>query len=71
MVVYGGALPATVRRQFEIDLEDCREVRLEETKRVDPKYDPFRRPSEERNSLIHPDLLTEDVRTAMELLYGK
>lgn len=67
--VYGGAFPKEVRRQFEVDLQDCREVTLATTKRPWRLIDPMRRPLHERNLLIEPSLLPEAV--ARDLAAGK
>lgn len=71
IIVYGGEFPLRVRRQFETDLKDCREVTLAQAKIVPPKYDPFLRPIEERNGLITPALLTDAVRRDWAQMYGK
>lgn len=66
VVVYGGDFPAQVRRQFEVDLQDCREVTLAETHAPRPLLDPFRRPLHPRNLLIDRSLLTEAVRRDLD-----
>jgi phosphatidylserine/phosphatidylglycerophosphate/cardiolipin synthase-like enzyme len=62
---YGGELPAQVKQQFEIDLRDCREVAIGETRRPSPWADPFRRGLHERNLLVDrehwPPLLAQDL----------
>lgn len=66
VLVYGGDLPRAVRNQFEIDLKDCREVQLSET-RVPPKIvDPFLRTLDRRNLLIDRSLLTDAVRQNLD-----
>ena len=64
--VYGGDFPAQVRRQFEVDLQDCREVTLAETTVPKPLLDPFRRLLHPRNLLIDRSLLTEAVRRDLD-----
>jgi cardiolipin synthase len=55
---YGGALPAEVRRQFELDFEDCHELAFEETRRPWSWADPSRRGLHERNLLVDRSLWT-------------
>jgi cardiolipin synthase len=55
VIVMGGDFPAAVRRQFEVDLQNTREVTLDHTKKpLVPLgfFDPWRRPLHERNLLI-------------------
>jgi cardiolipin synthase A/B len=66
VIVYGGDFPRAVRRQFEIDMQDCREVPLASAKTVAPQYDPFRRLLDERNFLIDRSLLTEAVKSDLD-----
>lgn len=66
VVVYGGDFPAQVRRQFEVDLRDCREVTLAETRAPLSVLDPFRRPLHPRNLLIDRSLLTDAVRRDLD-----
>lgn len=67
--VHGGTFPGEVRRQFDIDLQDCREVTLEATKRPWRIVDPMRRPLHERNLLVEPSLLPAAV--ARDLAAGR
>lgn len=62
VIVYGGEFPHQVRNQFFIDLKDCKQLTLAETKIVPPRYDPFLRRLAPRNRLIEEALLTEAVR---------
>jgi phosphatidylserine/phosphatidylglycerophosphate/cardiolipin synthase-like enzyme len=66
VITYGGELPHKVRRQFEIDLKDCKQVTLKEAKIVSPKNDPFLRPLHERYLLIDRSLLTESIRKELD-----
>jgi len=63
---YGGSLPAQVRRQFEIDFQDCHELTLEETRRPRSWADPFRRGLHERNLLIDRDLWPSPVAADLD-----
>ena len=69
MFVHGGDFPHEVRRQFEVDLGDCREVTLDTTRRPWRWFDPMRRPLHERNLLVEPSLLPEAV--VRDLAAGK
>ena len=66
VIVYGGDFPEKVRKQFEIDLEDCKEVTPDKVKKVNPDFDPFKRPLHERNLLIDRSLLTKGVREDLD-----
>ncbi len=66
VVVYGGDFPAAVREQFEIDLKDCREVSLSETKVPLRPFNPFLRPLHQRNLLIDRSLLTDSIRDDLD-----
>ena len=66
VIVYGSDFPEKVRKQFEIDLEDCREVTPDKVKKVNPDFDPFKRPLHERNLLIDKSLLTKGVREDLD-----
>ena len=66
IIVYGGDFPVQVRQQFEIDLQDCKKVNLNESKIVKPTWDPFKRILHERNLLINRELLTESVRKDLD-----
>lgn len=64
VIVSGGELPRQVREQFDVDFQDCREVRLADFPRR-PR-DPMRRLIHERNRLIRADLLPDSVRLDLE-----
>ena len=68
IIVYGGDFPAHVRQQFEIDFKDCRELSIEEAKAPWAWADPYRRPLEDRNFLIAPSLLPDEVRRDLNIL---
>lgn len=59
--VYGGAFPKVVKKQFEIDLRDCKEITLSEAKTVPERHDPYQRILHERNLLLDRSLLTEAI----------
>lgn len=69
VIVYGGDLPLQIHKQFEIDLQDCREVTIHEIKKVTAKSDPFLRPLEKRNMLIRKELLTPVILAELEKTY--
>lgn len=62
IVVYGGEFPRQVRKQFDIDLQDCKEVTLEKAKKTWRIFDPYRRKLNKRNLLIDESLLTEAIK---------
>jgi phosphatidylserine/phosphatidylglycerophosphate/cardiolipin synthase-like enzyme len=62
VIVYGGDFPAQVRRQFEIDFMDCRELSAEAVKAPWAWADPYRRALNDRNFLINAALLPKKVR---------
>jgi phosphatidylserine/phosphatidylglycerophosphate/cardiolipin synthase-like enzyme len=66
VIIYGGDLPATVKNQFEIDFQDCREVQHSETQAPIAFFDPFRQPLAPRNRLINRALLTDAVRQDLD-----
>jgi phosphatidylserine/phosphatidylglycerophosphate/cardiolipin synthase-like enzyme len=66
VIVYGGDLPQAVRNQFEIDLKDCREVQLSETKAPLKIFDPFLRTLDRRNLLLDRSVLTDAVRQDLD-----
>lgn len=66
VIVYGGDFPVAVRQQFEVDLKDCREIPLAETKAPLSIFDPFLRPLHQRNLLIDRSLLTEAIKRDLD-----
>jgi phosphatidylserine/phosphatidylglycerophosphate/cardiolipin synthase-like enzyme len=64
--VYGGGFPSQVRRQFEVDFADCRELARETVRKVSPRFDPFLRPLHERELLIDRSLLPPSVRADLD-----
>lgn len=64
--VYGGGFPSQVRRQFEVDFGDCRELTPGTVRKVSPRFDPFLRPLHERELLIDRALLPPSVRADLE-----
>ena len=66
VVVYGGNFPEAVRAQFEVDLQDCREIPLAETKIPSPKKNPFCQPLHQRYLLLDRALLTDSIRTELD-----
>jgi cardiolipin synthase len=61
VIVSGGEFPGEVRRQFDVDLAGCEEVRPGTAKRPFFLFDPFRRPLHERNLLIDRSLWPAEV----------
>lgn len=49
-----------MKQQFEIDLQDCKQVKLGEIKL--PKEDAFQRPLHERDLMIHEDFIPDDMK---------
>lgn len=66
VVVYGGSFPETVRRQFEMDLQDCREISLDTVRKVKPEHQPMLRPLQERNLLIPRELRTAAINADLD-----
>ncbi len=62
----GGSLPGEVRDQFAIDLRDCRELTLAETRRPASWADPFRRGLHERNLLVDRSLWPRDLAADLD-----
>ncbi len=59
--VYGGQFPKDVKKQFEIDLKDCKEITFNEAKKVAEQHNPYKRILHERNLMIDRSLLTDAV----------
>jgi cardiolipin synthase A/B len=66
VVVYGGDFPAAVRRQFEVDLADCRELSLATVRKVPPRNQPMLRPLAERTLLLPRELRPDDVNADLD-----
>ncbi|HEX2092960.1 MAG TPA: phosphatidylserine/phosphatidylglycerophosphate/cardiolipin synthase family protein [Longimicrobiaceae bacterium] len=66
VVVYGGEFPLAVRRQFEVDFADCREVTPDTARPVSARHDPFLRPLSERDLLVRPSLRTEAIQRDLD-----
>jgi cardiolipin synthase A/B len=66
LIVHGGDMPAAVRNQFEIDIKDCREVQLSETKVPMRMCDPFLRTLDRRNLLVDRSLLTDAIKQDLD-----
>jgi len=71
VIVMGGDFPTAVRHQFELDLQNTKEVTLDHTKKPLPFgfFDPWRRPLHERNLLI--DRAVWPAQVAADLYAGK
>jgi phosphatidylserine/phosphatidylglycerophosphate/cardiolipin synthase-like enzyme len=68
VIVYGGGFPAQVRRQFEIDFQDCRELSAQEVRAPWSWADPYRCTLNDRNFVIDPELLPAEVRRDLNAL---
>ena len=66
VIVYGGDFPELVRKQFEIDLQDCRELTLDTIRPVPPKHQPMLRLLDEQNLLVPPELRTEAINRDLD-----
>lgn len=66
VVVYGGDFPILVRKQFEIDFGDCKELEPWEGRRVPLEHQPMRRILHERNLLIPRELRTEAINRDLD-----
>ena len=66
VVVYGGDFPILVRKQFEIDFGDCRELKPWEGRRVPLEHQPMRRVLHERNLLIPRELRTDAINQELD-----
>lgn len=67
--VYGGEFPTTVRQQFDIDLQDCKEVTAAQARPPLRWFDPYRRPLHERNLLV--DRSVWPAKVAADIDAGK
>jgi cardiolipin synthase len=66
VIVSGGDFPVDVRRQFDVDLAGCEEVRAGTARRPFFLVDPFRRPLHERNLLVDRSLWPDRVAADIE-----
>ena len=66
VMVSGGSFPHRVREQFQIDLQDCKQITIDQTEVVPPKHDPYLRPLHERYLLIDRSLLTDSIRNELD-----
>jgi phosphatidylserine/phosphatidylglycerophosphate/cardiolipin synthase-like enzyme len=66
VMITGGDFPAQVRRQFEIDLQDCREVTRDSLRPVPPREQPMLRLLDQRNLLVPRELRTDAVNRDLD-----
>jgi cardiolipin synthase len=66
VVVYGGDFPLMVRKQFETDFADCRELRREDLRVVAPQHRPHERLLHERNLLVPRELRTAAINEDLD-----
>jgi phosphatidylserine/phosphatidylglycerophosphate/cardiolipin synthase-like enzyme len=66
VLVYGGEFPVSVRRQFDVDLQDCKELRPGELRAVPERHQPMRRLLHERNLLIPRELRTAAINADLD-----
>ena len=66
VVVYGGEFPTAVRKQFEVDFVDTKEVTLQTARKIPPRHQPMLRPLHERNLLLPRELRTESINIALD-----
>ncbi|MBI5216274.1 MAG: phosphatidylserine/phosphatidylglycerophosphate/cardiolipin synthase family protein [Ignavibacteriae bacterium] len=71
VIIYNQEFAEHVRRQFEIDLHDCREITIENAKVVSSKHDPFLRPLDERTRWVDPSLLPDSIRNELHIVHDQ
>lgn len=64
VIFHGGDMPLQIKKQFPIDFQSCKEIKLNNIKF--PKENAFDRPLSERDFLIHKDLLTPSVNEKLQ-----
>lgn len=69
--VTAGQFPVDVRKQFDIDEQDCREVLIDEVNAPSTSTDPYLRKPNYRYSMINPDLLPEAVKNMLDAIKNK
>ncbi len=66
--VTDGEFPVEVRKQFDIDEQDCKEILLKDTSAPTDSENPYLRKLNYRNSMINEDLLPEAVKKDIQAI---